>query len=35
MFAPESTIGQIKLVELSAPSALARLNSELLLLICP
>ncbi len=35
MAAPESKIGQIKLVELPAPNALACLNSELLLLICP
>lgn len=35
MTAPESKIGQIKLVELQAPNALARLDSELLLLMCP
>ena len=35
MTAPMSTIGQNALVEPLAPAALARLESGLLLLICP
>jgi hypothetical protein len=35
MTAPKSTIGQVSMVELKAPNALARPLSGLLLLICP
>ena len=35
MTAQESKIEKMKLVELAAPNALARLDSELILLMCP